>query len=164
MRYLILILLPFIAIFLQSTFFGEYSIKGVIPDLVLVFVVFYALFNDAKKSAVYGFYCGLLEDLYMGRFIGINALAKALTAYLIGRLQVIVFNENIFVGVLSIIVGTIMNTFILVIISTITIQVLNIDQVLFLTLLYQTLYNALLSIPIYIWYYYSSKKGLLSGQ
>ena len=107
MRILVLILLPWLAIFLQSTIFSFYTIKGTTPDLVLVFVTFFALFNTAKKGSGYAFFCGLLEDLYMGRFIGLNALSKGLTAYIVGKVQGNVFKENIFVGVLGVLVAMI---------------------------------------------------------
>ena len=66
--------------------------------MVLVLVIFYAIFNGANRGTVYGVMCGLLEDLYMGRFIGINAISKGVTAYVIGRLQGNVFKENLMIG------------------------------------------------------------------
>ena len=111
MRYLMLFFLPVMALFLQSTLFGVYSIKNTLPDLLLVFVIFYALLSDARNAAKYGFFCGLLEDLLLGRFIGMNALSKGLTAYIIGVLQGSVFNENLAVGMLSVLLGTLLNYF-----------------------------------------------------
>lgn len=161
MRYIVLFLLPYIAIFLQSTIFSFYSIKGAIPDLVLVFVVFFALLNGAYKGTVYGFLCGLMEDLYMGRFIGINALSKGLTAYILGKLQGNVFKENIFVGVMGVFIGTILNSCFLFLLSIVSFETFHIDISMLFSIFYQGLYNILISAPIYIWYYNSSKKGIL---
>ncbi len=161
MRYLVLMLLPFLSIFLQSTFFSTYSIKGSIPDLMLIFVVFFALFNGSKNAAIYGFLCGLLEDLYMGRFIGMNALAKGATAYLIGNLEGSVFKENLLVGIITVIVGTVINGIFMFILSLLTFHVFHFDFNLFTSIWYQSIYNILLAAPIYAWYYHSTKNGIL---
>lgn len=161
MRFVLLALLPLLAIFLQSTLFASFSIKGTVPDLVLVFVIFYALLNGAGKGARYGLICGLLEDLYTGRFIGMNALSKTVTAYIIGRFQHRLFTDNVAVGIFSVIIGSLLNAFILTILALIYFSVFNITTSLFVHILYQILYNVLLTTPIYIWYYKSSKRGLL---
>ncbi|MGI6434334.1 MAG: rod shape-determining protein MreD [Syntrophomonadaceae bacterium] len=163
MRYLILFFLPVLALFLQSTFFAVYNIKNTLPDLVLIFVIFYALLNDARKAARYGFLCGLLEDLLLGRFIGMNALAKGMTAYIIGILQGNVFKENLLVGVLSVLIGTFLNLLFLFIASLASTVVLNLDQGVFITLIYQALFNMILATPLYVWYYNSSRFGLLQS-
>lgn len=161
MRILVLILLPWLAIFLQSTIFSFYNIKGTTPDLVLVFVTFFALFNTAEKGSGYAFLCGLLEDLYMGRFIGLNALSKGLTAYIVGRVQGNVFKENIFVGVLGVLVATALNSLFLFLISIMVFDVFHIDTGMLSHILYQVIYNVIVAIPLYIWYYNSSNKGVL---
>lgn len=161
MRYLLLALMPFLALFLQTTFFRTFTIQGAVPDAVLVLVIFYAIFNGAHQGTIYGVICGLLEDLYLGRFIGMNAISKGITAFVIGRLQGNVFKENILVGVLGVIGGTLLNAVLLFILSLISFEVFNVDKSIFLNLIYQGLYNTLIGIPLYIWYYRSSTRGLL---
>ncbi len=161
MRYVLLIILPVLAIFLQSTFFSSYSIKGTVPDMVLVFVIFYALLNGARKGSYYGLFCGLLEDLYIGRFIGINAISKAITAYIIGRLEGRVFEENVAVGIIGVILGSLINAGLLFVLVLINFSTFHINSLVFINMLYQTLYNMLITTPIYIWYYQSSKRGFL---
>jgi rod shape-determining protein MreD len=161
LRFILLALLPLLAIFLQSTLFASYSIKGVVPDMVLVFVIFYALLNGAEKGARYGLICGLLEDLYTGRFIGINALSKAATAYIIGKLQGRVFAENVVVGIIGVILGSLLNACLFFILAFAYFAVFNIDRSLFINIIYQSFYNVVITTPIYLWYYQSSKRGLL---
>lgn len=161
MRYVVLFLLPFTAIFFQSTIVNAYSIQNALPDLVLIFVVFYALMNQAGKSAVYGFLCGLLEDLFLGRFIGMNALAKGITGFILGKLQGHVFKENLLVGITAVLLGTIINSLLLFLLSIVVFEVFNINLNLVTTILLQGLYNVLLSAPFYVWYYNSSRDGWL---
>lgn len=162
MRYFVLGFLPFIAIFLESTFFRSYNLFGTLPDLVLIFVVYYSFLNGDKKGAVYGFLCGLLEDLYMGRFIGINALSKGITGYIIGRLQVRFFNENLLVGLLVILIGTVLNSLFMLVLGWTTFSIFNLDFSIISAAIYQSVYNLLLAVPIYIWYYNSFEKGWLN--
>lgn len=162
MRYFMLGLLPFMAIFLQSTFFSIYTINGAQPDLVLIFVVFFAFLNGEKKGAGYGFLCGLFEDLYLGRFIGVSAISKAITGYIIGRLQVRFFNENLLVGLLVVLIGTVLNSLFMFILGWSAFSVFNLDTSIISGAIYQSIYNMLLAVPVYVWYYNSFKRGLLS--
>ena len=129
--------------------------------MVLVFVIFYALLNGAEKGARYGLICGLLEDLFTGRFIGMNALSKAATAYIIGKLQGRVFAENVVVGIIGVIIGSLLNACLLFILAFAYFAVFNIDRSLFINIIYQSFYNVVITTPIYLWYYQSSKRGLL---
>lgn len=161
MRVLILIFLPVISIFLQSTIFNTYSIKGTVPDMVLIFVVFYALFNGSSKGTVYGLLCGLLEDLYIGRFIGLNAISKAIVAYAVSRFQVNVFRENIMVGVVTVVASTVLNGILMFLIALASFKIFNVNLSILNTMLYQTFYNMVLAVPLYAWYYHSNHNGLL---
>lgn len=158
-RYVVLAFLPFLAIFLQSTLFNHYSIKGAIPDLVLIFVIFHALFTGERRGTVYGVLCGLLEDLYIGRFIGVNLVAKGLTGYIMGKAQGTVFKENLLVGIIGVAAGTLINSLAVAVLMMVNGSMLDLE-VLYSTL-YQCLYNLLLAGPIYLWYYYSTYDGLL---
>lgn len=161
MRYLLLFLLPFTAILLQSTIFSFYGIKGTLPDLVLVFVVFFALINGARGGTIYGFLCGLLEDLYLGRFIGVNALSKAFTAYLVGHFQDRVFKENILVALIAVFFSTFINSLLVFFLALFTHDTFNVDMNIVVTVIYQSIYNTVLAVPLYLWYYKSSYQGIL---
>jgi rod shape-determining protein MreD len=147
---------------LESTFFRAYSLFGTVPDLVLIFVVFYSFLHGDNKGAVYGFLCGLLEDLYMGRFIGVNALSKGITGFIIGRLQVRFFNENVLVGLLVVLIGTVLNSVLMLVLGWSSFSVFNIDASIISAAIFQSLYNLLLAVPIYVLYYNSFQKGLLN--
>ena len=114
MRYIMLAFVPIISIFMQSMFFNSFRLGPAIPDLMLIIIIVFALHAQAKKGAVYGFLCGLVEDLYIGSFIGINALSKAITAYIIGSFQTSLFKENLMVGVFGIVAGTLINSFLVI--------------------------------------------------
>ncbi len=161
MRYLVLLLIPLLSIFLESTLFGHFTLRGVGPDLILIFVVFFALINGSRNGFGYGFLCGLLEDLYLGRFIGMNAISKALTAFVIGKLEVNVFKDNILVGFGGVVLATVFNSIVMLLLALISMPQMVIDKSILYDLSGQLVYNGLLSIPFYVWYYKAARSGFL---
>ncbi len=162
LRYPVLFLvIPFLSIFLESTLFGHFTLRGVGPDLMLIFVAFYAIINGSWKGFGYGLFCGLLEDLYFGRFIGMNALAKGLTAFIIGKFEDNVFKDNFLVGFAAAASATVINFLLLLVIGLISMPNLVIDEYMLVDLSGELVYNGFLSIPFYIWYYRSSRSGIL---
>lgn len=161
MRNFVLVLLPLLALFLQTNLFRAYPLQGAIPDLILILAVFHALFNGAHKGTMYGVFCGLLEDLYVGRFIGINAISKGVTAYVVGRLQINVFRENVLVGILGVIGGTLLNSGLLFILALVNFEVFNLDNFILTSIFFQLIYNTVIAVPTYIWYYHSANRGVL---
>lgn len=131
------------------------------PDILLILVVFFALLNGEKQGPVYGFFCGLLEDLYVGRFIGMNALSKCLTALVVGRLQGNVFKENIMVGISGVILGSLVNSFFVLLLSLVSLRNIHWDLGIMWMIGFQLIYNIVLAGPIYVWYYHSSRYGWL---
>lgn len=117
MTFLVLVLLSVIGLILQSTIFNDLSIAGVKPDFILIFIVFYSIIRGHKKGAAAGFVLGLMEDIYLGRFIGMNALAKGLTAFAAGWLTRGAFSENLFVPIITTFLSTLFNNFIFLILG-----------------------------------------------
>jgi rod shape-determining protein MreD len=51
------------AVVAQTTIVHALAIRGVVPSLVLVVVVWYAIRVDARRAAIYGLVAGLCEDV-----------------------------------------------------------------------------------------------------
>lgn len=109
MNYLVLVMLAFIGILLQSTLFAHITIAGVTPDIILIVVLFYSIFQGSRKGAIFGCALGLLEDIFLGRFIGMNALTKGLTAGIVGWFAQRAFKENILVPIIALFCGSLLN-------------------------------------------------------
>jgi rod shape-determining protein MreD len=99
----------YIGLLIQSTLTGVFSLAGAAPDLLLIMVVFNSIFEGPRRGAYAGFGIGLLEDLYIGRFIGMNALVKGIAGFLSGRLTQGAFRENMWVPVLMVILNSVLN-------------------------------------------------------
>ncbi len=80
-RHVLFLALAFI---LQSTWIHHLQVAGVMPDLVLMVVVFVALISGPLEATVLGFLAGLCQDAYSPPDLGLNALAKSLVGFGVG--------------------------------------------------------------------------------
>lgn len=100
----------FVAVILQTTVLHFLQIGGVKPDLLLIIVILAAVMRGKRMGAGLGFIYGLLEDLLVGKYIGLQALTKMLTGYFIGRLERRIFSDNVFVPVVVGALGTLIHS------------------------------------------------------
>jgi rod shape-determining protein MreD len=75
---------------LQTTFVPFLSIQGYVPDLLLIWVVYYAIRRGQLEATVAGFAAGLLQDLISTQFLGLAAFSKTITGFAAGYF----YNEN----------------------------------------------------------------------
>jgi len=109
MRIVVVVLLSLLGLILQTTIFSHLRFFGMIPDLVLILTVCFALLRGATEGAIVGFFSGLLEDMFSGQSLGINAISKMLIAYVIGLTEEKVYKENPWVAVVALLVATILD-------------------------------------------------------
>lgn len=105
-----------VSVILQSTVFHFLQIEGVKPDLLLIVVILVAVLKGTKFGAGLGFVYGLLEDLLVSKYIGLQALTKMLTGYIIGRLERRIFSDNVFVPIVVGFLGTLIHSVLVVLV------------------------------------------------
>ncbi len=110
MKYALLFFTAFISIVLQDTVFNVISVAEGKPDFVLILVVFFALFNGHVKGGILGIVFGLMEDLMTGRFIGMNAICKGLTGFVVGLFSERLYKNNFFIPVVTIVAATFLHS------------------------------------------------------
>src|SRR5947209_4525696 len=69
-----------LALLAQSTIVHYVSIRGVVPSLVLVVVVWYAIRADARRAAIFGLIAGACEDALGGSTGAAWTISTTLTA------------------------------------------------------------------------------------
>jgi rod shape-determining protein MreD len=67
---LFIIVISFIGLIMQSSFFDYFSLLGVKPDIVLTTIVFYSVFKGPVKGGSVGAMMGLIEDLLLVSLLG----------------------------------------------------------------------------------------------
>lgn len=89
MRYLILIFLLILALVLPGTVFHLWSWSGIKPDLVMLFAIYVALHDREWTGILWGTGAGLLQDFYLGHYLGMYSVSLTvvalITSWLAGR-------------------------------------------------------------------------------
>ncbi len=73
-----------VLIAVQLTLIPLVSIKGIIPDLVVIYVIIFSLRNGQLKGTFFGFLVGLFFDLFSGGLLGSAMFAKTLAGFVAG--------------------------------------------------------------------------------
>lgn len=89
-RHLKSALIVFGLLVLQTTFIPLLSVGGMLPDLLLIWVVYTALRRGQIEATVAGFLVGLSQDMISTQLFGLAALAKTVAGFMGGYF----FNEN----------------------------------------------------------------------
>jgi len=84
MQLFLLILLGIGVLILQSAFPFYLKVAGVKPDLLTAILTLYAFIEGPLPGARLGFIYGLMEDILLGRFLGLNTFCRTLNSYLVG--------------------------------------------------------------------------------
>ncbi len=84
------VLLVFVLLLLQTTFIPLLALGGVVPDLLLIWVVFTALRRGQVEAMLAGFIVGLSQDLLATQLFGLAAMTKTIAGFFAGYF----FNEN----------------------------------------------------------------------
>ena len=161
MRYLIIAFSLLGSLILESTLLEEFKVAGVKPDLLLIFVVFWALFNGKTEGVKMGFIFGLAEDLFVSRFIGLNVLCKMSVGYLVGMMENRFFKDNYLVPVITLLIATIVNNVLYMLIIQIGGADFSLRAFIWDATLPAAIYNACLSLLFYGKFYELSSKGCL---
>lgn len=108
MRFLKLLIVMLPCIFLQASFFDLLTIAGVRPDALLSVAVFNALVEGPRYAVFTAFLSGFLLDLYDPHYLGINALAYSVVAWLLGYARGSVYREQALMTALLVALGGIL--------------------------------------------------------
>lgn len=104
-RRLLLAVLYLAAFLLQYGFFNNLGWGVFCPQLLLFFPVFAGLLRGCWFGLAHGLFAGLLMDLVIGRFLGLNMLVWGLAGFLTGRLTASLFKENYLIAIVSVLLS-----------------------------------------------------------
>ena len=108
MKHFVRALLVLLFLILQSTFCHFIKIMGVMPDLVLAYIIALALTSDSIiYSGAYGLAAGLLWDIMWSRVFGIQSLLFMYIAVLAYRAGEYMYKKDLSVCVVFTLICTI---------------------------------------------------------
>jgi len=85
---------------LQTTAFQYIEILGVKPNTALILICCYSIQRDDVEGALFGFFAGLLQDIYYESAVGMFAALGVLTGYICGKPLRSFYRENYFLPML----------------------------------------------------------------
>lgn len=147
---IILIIITFLIIyFLQSNFFNGFKILNIKPNLFIVFMMLIGLFLGKEYGFFWGIAFGMIIDLFIGKNIGVNAISLGTAGFMAGVLENNLSKESRF----SVMIITIILTFISELVAYIMQVILNSGTLsilaFFKIMLIEILYNVIVVIIIY---------------
>jgi len=82
------------AFLIQLLFLDRIKIAGIKPDLLVLLVVFFAIFFGPSTGVEAGFVSGLFKDTYSLDIFGVNIVLLSLTGLIVGRVSPKLFKES----------------------------------------------------------------------
>ena len=100
-RYILPIVLLFLAGALQGNLPSWLVIKGARPDFLLVVLIAFSLTQDPLTGAVLGFFAGLIHGSIVGNSLGSFIVSRTIIGFAAGSVTIRLFSENPVVPVLA---------------------------------------------------------------
>lgn len=94
-RKIVIALMIIVCFLLQSTLFQSFSLASISPNLLIILTSAYGFMKGKKEGMAVGFFCGLLEDIFFGRLLGMHALIYMYIGYANGYFNQIFYGEDI---------------------------------------------------------------------
>ncbi|MCT4508335.1 MAG: rod shape-determining protein MreD [Tepidibacter sp.] len=95
MRNIILILIGIFIIIIENSIVNYIDIFNISLNLCIIYISIISLFIKRNDGALIGLILGILKDILIGRFIGVNALVFFIIGYLYGILKDKIFKESV---------------------------------------------------------------------
>jgi len=99
---------------LQTTWLDAIRIEGVLPDLVLLLVVYFAIEEGEERAMFTGVLGGLYQDVVGNAVLGHHVLCHVVVAYIAGRVARRLITEHAAVKVALVFLGSFIHGFLYV--------------------------------------------------
>lgn len=144
-----LIMICIVLYLLQTIFFTNFTIAGVMPNLFVIFMLYIGLYMGRSMGIIYGIMYGIFIDLWMGKNIGITSVCLAIVGLLGGIFDKNFSKDSRITVLLMGAITTIVYEVVFCIIQYVILET-NVDIIAFSKiLLIEVIYNILLIIIFY---------------
>lgn len=94
-RRIVIALIIIICFLLQSTVFQALTLGMISPNLLIIVTSSFGFMKGKKEGLCVGFFCGLLEDIFYGRLLGMHAMMYMCIGYVNGCFNHIFYGDDI---------------------------------------------------------------------
>ncbi len=134
---------------IQSTILQYVEILNVKPNLLIIFVVFFALLRGSVEGGIIGLCAGLLMDLLAAKVFGVHSLLGLYIGVVIGYFNQQIFKESNIVAIFLVVICTFSYEVLYFFFSIFIWEESNLLFALINIIIPETIYNAFLAIPLY---------------
>ena len=115
--YFISFFITLCAVLIESTILSNISFLLVIPDLVLICSIYFAILNGRLYGEVNGLVSGLMLDFITGVPMGFNCFYRTIIGYVFGLFTNSIIISGMIIPMLTVGVGTLAKRFMIILIS-----------------------------------------------
>ncbi len=142
----ILVILSFI---MQTTVFRTLDFGGVVPNLLIIMTASTSFIKGDRAGLLTGFFCGLLVDIFFGQYIGFFALIYMYIGFVVGKLHVVFFSQNIAIPIVVIAISDLIFGFVCYVLMFLFRTKFDIGYYMMNIIIPEIVYTALISIFYY---------------
>ena len=108
--HLVWICLIIMTALLEATWLQAISIQQVVPDLVLVVVVYFSITEGAERGMYTGFFGGIFQDVAANTGVGHHVICLVLIGYIVGRMATRLITDNPYVKTMTVLSAAIVHS------------------------------------------------------
>lgn len=94
-RFFVSVFLIILCFLLQTTVFHWMAFGGIVPNLMIVLTASFGFMRGERTGLLYGFFCGLLIDIFFANVLGLNAMIYMYIGYANGKFNRVFFPDEI---------------------------------------------------------------------
>lgn len=134
---------------LQCSFFSQFSLADVVPNLLIILTASVAIINGSLEGCLVGFFSGMLLDAVFGPYLGMYALGYLICGYLTGIGNRVFYKEDITFPILMIAAANLFYGFYMYVFGFMIRGRLNILFYIRRIILPETVYTVIIAIFLY---------------
>ena len=143
------LIVTFIIIYLlQSIFFNQFTIAGIIPNIFIILMLYIGLYMGRTMGIIYGIIFGIFIDLWIGKTLGFTSIALALIGVISGILDKTFSKDSrlivLIMGTVCTVIYEIVLYFMQYIVIGINLEILQFIQILLVEVIYNVIIISIL--------------------
>ena len=144
------LIITFILIYLlQSIFFSEFTIAGIMPNIFIILMLYIGLYMGRTIGIIYGIIFGIFIDIWIGKTLGLTSIALASVGVISGLLDKTFSKDSRLIVILMGIICTIIYEVILYFMQYLAMKI-NVEILQFIKILFvEIIYNMIIIIILY---------------
>ena len=101
----------------QAAVLSNIDILSAVPDLILLFVIYFSLENGSMAGCTAGFFAGIIMDFISAAPLGMNAMSKTITGFAAGKFRSSFNLQRLFIPIIAGFAATLLKALVALILS-----------------------------------------------